>query len=89
MSNRVTRGKVISLIAGFPFAVAAMTAVASADDDSGGTKAQFNYQDTPGPKGETCLNCTLFKAPAGCSAVKGKISPKGYCTIYVAKPKSN
>jgi hypothetical protein len=40
VSDRVTRGKLISLIAGLPLAVAAMTAIASADDDSNGTKAQ-------------------------------------------------
>jgi hypothetical protein len=37
--------------------------------------------------GKKCSGCTLFKAPAGCLVVKGKISPNGYCTAYAAKAK--
>ena len=85
MSDRISRGEVISLIAGLPLAVAATTAVASAADDSGGTKAQFKYQLKPGPKGQMCSGCSLFKAPAACAVVHGKISPKGYCSAYAAK----
>jgi hypothetical protein len=87
MSDRLTRGKVISLLAGLPLAVAAMTEGASADDDSGGTKAQLKYQSKPGPKGQKCSGCALFKAPAACSVVKGKISPNGYCIAYAPKAK--
>jgi hypothetical protein len=84
MSDRISRGEIISLLAGLPLAVAATTAAASAADDSGGTKAQFKYQLKPGPKGK-CSTCSLFKAPASCVLVHGKISPNGYCTAYNPK----
>jgi hypothetical protein len=85
MSDPLSRGKVISLIAGLPLAVAATTAIASAADDSSGTKAQFKYQLKPGPKGQKCGACSLFKAPNACSVVKGKISPNGYCIAFAPK----
>jgi hypothetical protein len=87
MSDRITRGKLISLITALPIAAAATTAIASADDDSGGTKAQLKYQTKPGPGGKKCSGCALFKPPAACSVVKGKISPNGYCIAYAAKAK--
>jgi hypothetical protein len=82
MSDRISRGEVISLLA-----VAATTAAASAADDSGGSKAQYKYIAKPGPKGQMCGGCALFKAPAACALVKGKISPKGYCIAYAPKAK--
>lgn len=87
MSDRITRGKLISLMTVLPIAAAASTAIASAADDSGGTKAQFKYQSKPGPGGKVCSGCSLFKAPAKCSVVKGNISPKGYCIAYAPKAK--
>jgi len=85
MADRISRGEIISLIAGIPLIAAATTAIASAADDSSGTKAQFKYILKAGPKGQVCAGCTAFKAPAGCSIVKGKISPKGYCIAYSPK----
>jgi hypothetical protein len=85
MSDRLSRGEIISLIAGLPLAVAATTGIAAAADDSGGTKAQFKYQTKPGPGGKKCSGCALFKAPSSCQVVKGKISPTGYCIAYAAK----
>ena len=87
MADRISRGEIISLLAGLPIAVAATTGIAAAADDSGGTKATYKYQSTPGPKGQMCSGCSLFKAPAACAIVKGKISPKGYCIAYSAKAK--
>ena len=91
MSDRISRGEIISLLAGLPMAVAATTGVASAaamaKDDSKGTKAQYKYQLKPGPKGQHCSGCALFKAPASCQLVKGKISPSGYCIAYSPKAK--
>ena len=86
MSERVSRGEVISLLAGIPLAAAATTAVASAADDSGGTKAQYKYVDKSTVAGKKCSGCALFKAPSACSLVKGKISPNGYCIAYAPKP---
>ncbi len=85
MSDRLSRGEVISLIAGLPLAVAATTGIAAAADDSGGTKAQFKYVDVSKTAGKNCAGCALFKAPNACSVVKGKISPKGYCIAYAPK----
>jgi len=87
MSDRISRGEIISLIAGLPLAVAGTTAVASAADDSGGTKAQFKYQLKPGPGGKKCSTCALFTAPASCKVVKGKISPNAYCIAFAPKAK--
>jgi len=85
MADRISRGEIISLLAGIPVAAAATTGIAQAADDSGGTKAQFKYQLKPGPKGQKCGTCTLFKPPAACGVVKGKISPNGYCIAYSPK----
>ena len=87
MSDRISRGEIISLLAGLPIAVAATTAVASAADDSGGTKKQFKYQLKPGPKGQHCAACALFKPPSACKVVHGKISPEGYCIAFSPKAK--
>jgi hypothetical protein len=87
VSKCISRGEVISLIAGLPLALAATTGIAAAADDSGGSKAQFKYVDVSKEKGKNCAGCALFKAPNGCSVVKGKISPKGYCIAYAPKAK--
>jgi hypothetical protein len=87
MADRISRGEIISLIAGLPLAVAATTAAASAADDSGGTKAQYKYVAKSTVKGKVCSGCALFKAPAACQIVKGKISPGGYCIAYSPKAK--
>lgn len=87
MSDRISRGEIISLLAGIPLAAAATTAAASAADDSAGTKAQYKYITKPGPKGQKCSGCALFTAPAACKLVKGKISPNGYCIAFAPKAK--
>ncbi len=84
MSERLSRGEVISLLAGLPVAIAATTGLAAAADDSGGTKAQFKYQTKPNGT-KKCSGCALFKAPNACSVVKGTISPNGYCIAYAPK----
>ena len=44
------------------------------------------YQDKP--KGDQqCDKCQHFVAPDSCKLVDGKISPKGWCLLYVVKPK--
>ena len=85
----LSRRHVISLIATLPLGIAALSGVVSAADadDSSGTKAQFKYQTTPGPKGAECDGCALFKAPSSCAVVKGTIVPTGYCTSFAPKPK--
>jgi hypothetical protein len=87
MADRISRAEIISLLAGLPVAVAATTGIAAAADDSGGTKATYKYVSHAGPKGQVCSGCSLFKPPAACNLVKGKISPKGYCIAYAPKAK--
>lgn len=84
--NTISRGAVISLLAGLPL-IAATGSIALAADDSSGTKARFKYQSKPGPGGKHCATCALFKSPAACLIVKGKISPKGYCVSFAPKAK--
>jgi hypothetical protein len=77
MADRISRGEIISLLAGVPLAVAATAGAASAADN----KAQFKYQTTP--KGALkCSACKFFKKPAACSIVTGTISPNGWCIAF-------
>jgi High potential iron-sulfur protein len=58
-----------------------------------GTEAQqkaakklVQYQEKP--KGtQECDECLHFVAPDSCKLVEGKISPKGWCSLYAPKPK--
>jgi hypothetical protein len=48
------------------------------------SKQEANYQDSP--KGdEYCEDCTMWREPNGCTAVEGKISPKGWCSYFEEK----
>jgi hypothetical protein len=40
------------------------------------------YQDTP-KDGKQCDGCKLFVAPSSCKTVSGKISPSGWCKLWV------
>ena len=80
----VSRGEALKRLAVVPAAalgVAAAMAPAQAADN----KKQFKYQDKPGPHGQKCAGCRLFKPPHGCQVVNGTISPNGWCIAYVAK----
>ncbi len=49
------------------------------------SQASVQYQDKP--KGDQqCDNCLHFEAPSACKTVEGKISPKGWCAIWVKMP---
>jgi len=48
-------------------------------------KEAVQYQDTP-KNGQKCADCVLFEPPQGCKVVEGKISPEGWCSLFVAKP---
>jgi hypothetical protein len=89
MSDRISRGEIISLLAGIPLAVAATGSMASAADDAAAvaSKKQFKYVLKAGPKGQICATCASFTAPAACTIVKGTISPKAYCIAYSPKAK--
>ncbi|MDR3463124.1 MAG: high-potential iron-sulfur protein [Beijerinckiaceae bacterium] len=47
-------------------------------------QSAIGYQDSPHGS-QDCSNCNLFEAPASCKSVSGKISPNGWCKIYVKK----
>lgn len=90
MADRsVSRGEVISLIAGIPLGVAAVTTAASAADN----KAQFKYVAKSTKPGQTCSNCSLFTpgpsktAMGKCKVVTGPIAPGGWCIAYAPKAK--
>ena len=87
MSENLSRGAIISLIAGLPLVVASGSIALADTDDSSGTKKSFKYQTKPGPGGKDCAGCSFFKAPNACAIVKGKLSPKGYCISYAPKAK--
>lgn len=80
----VSRGEAIKRLAVVPAAAlgvaAAMTPAQAADN-----KQQFKYQGKPGPHGQKCSGCRLFKPPHGCQVVTGTIAPSGWCIAYVAK----
>ena len=42
------------------------------------------YQDRPNG-GQRCGNCAQFQPPAACKVVSGRISPQGWCKIYVGR----
>ena len=45
------------------------------------TKQVAHYQDHP-HNGHICENCTMWRPPQGCSAVKGIINPNGWCDYF-------
>ena len=73
----------LALLAGGVSLVAAVTAPQSAAAKVG--PADVGYQPTP--KGAAkCVTCTQWQGPDACKVVSGKISPNGWCSIYVKKP---
>ena len=47
-------------------------------------QSAVRYQDTP-KDGKRCDGCNLFIAPNACKSVDGKISPSGWCALWVKK----
>lgn len=50
-------------------------------------KKVVSYQDTPHGN-QSCSNCLQFLPPSSCKVVEGKISPNGWCKVYVKKPQA-
>ena len=48
------------------------------------TQVSVEYQSTP-KNGQACATCAQFQPPAACKTVEGKVSPAGWCKIYVKK----
>jgi hypothetical protein len=49
------------------------------------SQTSVGYQDSP-KDGKQCDGCNLFVSPNACKTVKGDISPKGWCKIWIKKP---
>jgi High potential iron-sulfur protein len=79
-----SRGLALKSIAAIPFGALALTATLS-PAQAADNKKQFKYQDKPGPHGQKCSGCRLFRPPSGCSVVTGKISPNGWCIAWVKR----
>jgi hypothetical protein len=47
-------------------------------------QSAVRYQDSP-KDGKRCDGCNLFVAPNACKSVDGKISPSGWCALWVKK----
>ena len=45
------------------------------------SQAEALYQDRP-KGGLSCAACTLFRPPAACAVVEGRISPHGWCRFF-------
>jgi len=46
--------------------------------------SQADAQYQTGPKGiASCGSCASFAPPASCKTVVGKISPQGWCKLYI------
>jgi hypothetical protein len=84
MAKSVSRGLALKRISAIPFVALGISATLS-PAQAADNKAQFKYQDKPGPNGQKCSGCRLFKPPAACQIVTGKISPNGWCTAWVKK----
>lgn len=48
------------------------------------SKQMVQYQDSP-KAGHQCSSCSNFIAPGSCKVVDGKISPRGWCSIWTPK----
>ncbi len=59
-------------------------AIAPRAHAAGIPKGAVQYQDTPHGD-ERCGNCLQFIPPSSCKVVEGKISPDGWCNIWVKK----
>ena len=81
----VSRGLALKSIAAIPFAALGISAALSPAQAATDNKKQFKYQDKPGPKGQKCAGCKLFRKPNKCTVVTGNISPNGWCIAWVAK----
>ncbi len=42
------------------------------------------YQNHPNGN-QSCGNCQQFQPPSSCKVVAGRVSPSGWCKIYLAK----
>lgn len=65
-------------------AVLGTTLITTRADAAQIPKKLVGYQDKPHFK-QRCDNCAQFLPPSSCKVVEGKISPTGWCKVYVRK----
>ena len=92
MSQRFSRGEIISLIAGIPTAVAATAEAAAAADSANAVqqKKTLGYVNKSPKSGQTCGNCRFFTATSGgngtCQLIPGgTVKAAGWCKSWVKK----
>jgi hypothetical protein len=92
VSERLSRGHIISLLAGIPAAVAVTAGRAAAADTAAATamKKSLGYIDKSKTAGRTCGNCRFFKATSGgngtCAIIPGgTVKAAGWCKSWAAK----
>ena len=64
--------------------LASRTFVGTADAQQKVAKNVVQYQDSP-KGGHQCSGCANFVAPDSCKVVAGRISSRGWCTIWTPK----
>jgi hypothetical protein len=85
LHKHLTRDEALKRLLVLPALAGFLAVNAAAPAQAADNKKQFKYQDKPGKNGQKCSGCRLFKAPASCQVVTGKISPAGWCVAWVAK----
>jgi hypothetical protein len=70
--------------AGAVLAVATMLLASSRRAIAKMTQRAALYQDKP-KEGAKCATCENFLPPSSCKTVAGKISPNGWCQMYIKK----
>jgi hypothetical protein len=82
--QRISRRVVLTGTALALGAVATPTIVSRAAAQVKISQVTANYQDKP--KGDQrCEGCTNFQPPNACKFVVGRISPRGWCQLFVKK----
>jgi hypothetical protein len=67
----------------------AVLAGATGTVDAQKKAAQKMVQYQQKPKGtQECDECLHFEPPQSCKLVEGTINPKGWCSLFAAKPKA-
>ena len=82
-SGQTTRRRVLT--GGLAVAALALAAPAARGQQKAAQKV-VQYQEKPKGAFE-CDKCLHFVAPDSCKLVEGKINPKGWCQLFVPKPK--
>ena len=85
MQERVSRRTILHVGAAVSLtALTSRTFLGTAHAQQKVAKSVVQYQDAP-KGGHQCSGCSNFVAADGCKVVVGKISPRGWCTIWTPK----